>query len=153
MASRASLPAAERRLRSQLHQLLSQSEGFLHGSLIEMSRRCGNPRCRCAREDALKHRSLYLGQTCAGKPTMLYVPADLEPVVRRWVEDYRRAAALLEELCGQGRERIGEAKVQARAHKRENRTKAAAAKGKSTGKTKGYGSKTKTTRNQAPKPS
>jgi hypothetical protein len=151
VTSRTSLPAAERRLRSQLHQLLSQAEGFLHGSLIEMSRRCGNPRCRCAREDALKHRSLYLGQTRSGKSSMLYVPADLEATVRRWVEDYQRAAALLEELCAQGRERVGEAKTRERERKRSKRAKAAAAKGKSAGRSKGGGGKT--TRNQAPKPS
>ena len=47
-ANRASLSAEDRRLRSRLRQLLSQADGFLHGSLIEMARRCGNPRCRCA---------------------------------------------------------------------------------------------------------
>jgi len=126
--SPASLSPEERRLRSRLHQLLSQAEGFLHGSLIEMSRRCGNPRCRCAASDANKHRSLYLGQTHKGKTTMLYVPRDLEETARRWAGDFREASELLEALSRQGRGRISEAKTKTRAAKKAARKRPAAKK-------------------------
>ena len=109
-----SLPVAERRLRSRLHQLLHQAEGLLHGSLIEMARCCGNPRCRCAVAESQKHRSLYLGQTRRGKTSMQYVPKDLEPTVRRWVEDFRKALELLEALSQEGWLRLSAAKAKAR---------------------------------------
>lgn len=105
-----SLPARERQLRSRLHQLLSEAEGFLHGSLIEMARRCGKPGCRCASDDQARHRSLCLGQTRGGKTTMIHIPADLESRVRQWVENFQEAAALLEELSQQGRKRLQQAK-------------------------------------------
>jgi hypothetical protein len=124
----ASLSAEERRLRSRLHQLLSRAEGFLHGSLIEMARRCGNPRCRCAASDANKHRSLYLGQTREGKSTMLYVPRDLEETVRRWSGNFQEAADLLEALNRQGRNRISETKTKAGAAKKIARKKPPAKK-------------------------
>ena len=89
--SPASLPAPEREARSRLHQLLSESEGFLHGSLIAMARRCGKPSCRCASDDRARHRSLCLGQTLGGKTTMVHIPADLEPLVRQWVDNFLRA--------------------------------------------------------------
>jgi len=108
-----SLPAKERQLRSRLHQLLSEAEGFLHGSLIEMARRCGKPGCRCASDDQARHRSLCLGQTRGGKTTMIHIPAELEPRVRQWVENYRQAAELLEELSQQGRTRLKKTKQQA----------------------------------------
>ena len=109
--SPASFSVEERRIRSQLHQLLSQAEGFLRGSLIEMARRCGNPRCRCASHDANKHRSLYVGRSREGKTTMQYVPGEEEQTVRRWAGDFQRAAALLEDLSQQGHRRLSESKA------------------------------------------
>lgn len=108
-----SLPAKERQLRSRLHQLLSGAEGFLHGSLIVMARRCGKPGCRCASDDQARHRSLCLGQTRGGKTTMIHIPADMEPRVGQWVENFNEAATLLEELSQQGRKRLKQAKQQA----------------------------------------
>ena len=113
--SPASLPAGERRLRSRLHQILSDAEGFLHGSLIVTARRCGKPTCRCATDDDARHTSLCLGQTHKGKTTMVHVPKDLEPLVRQWVANYRNASDLLEQLNGQGRERLAGAKARKRA--------------------------------------
>jgi hypothetical protein len=110
----ASLPPEERRLRSQLHQLLSAAEGFLHGSLIEMARRCGKPSCHCATHEEARHRSLYLGQTLKGKTTMEYVPKELEPTVRQWAGDFQLALDLLERLNQQGRDRLKARKQRAK---------------------------------------
>ncbi len=115
--SPASLSAAERRLRSRLHQLLSNSEGFLHGSLIVMARRCGKPSCRCATDDNARHPALCLGQTYKGKTTMVHIPKALEPLVRQWVDNFQDASSLLERLSQQGRERLADAKAQQRAAK------------------------------------
>lgn len=106
----ASLPAPERHARSRLHQLLSEAEGFLHGSLIVMARRCGKPTCRCASDDGARHHSLCLGQTREGKTTTVHIPADLEPLVRRWVDNFQQASGLLEQLSREGRARLGYAK-------------------------------------------
>lgn len=110
--SPASLPASERQLRSRLHQLLSQGDGFLHGSLIKMARRCGKPSCRCASDDAARHRSLCLGQTHGGKTTTVHIPADLEPLVRQWSDNFQQASRLLEQLSQQGRGRLAKTKAQ-----------------------------------------
>ncbi len=112
--SPASLSAAERRLRSRLHQLLSNADGFLHGSLIVMARRCGKPSCRCATDDNARHPALCLGQTHQGKTTMVHVPKQLEALVRQWVGNFQDAADLLEQLSQQGRERLANAKAQKR---------------------------------------
>jgi hypothetical protein len=104
------LPAAERQCCSTLHQLLNQAEGFLHGSLIIMARRCGKPSCRCAADDNARHESLYLGQTLGGKTTMIYVPARLERTVRQWHDNFQQAELLIEQLSQQGRVRLSQAK-------------------------------------------
>jgi hypothetical protein len=108
--SKSLLPADERQVRSKLHQLLNQAEGFLHGSLIVMARRCGKPSCRCAADDNAKHQSLYLGQTLEGKTTMIYIPARLEPTVRQWHDNFQQAGQLVELLNQQGRARLSRTK-------------------------------------------
>jgi hypothetical protein len=123
-----SLPAPEREARSRLRQLLSESGGFLHGSLIAMARRCGKPSCRCASDDQARHRSLCLGQTLGGKTTMVHIPADLEPLAREWVDNFIRADRLLEELSEQGRGRLAKAKAKSRARGSEG-TAAPASRG------------------------
>lgn len=105
------LPAAERQCRSKLHQVLNQAEGFLHGSLIIMARRCGKPSCRCAADDKARHESLYLGQTLGGKTTMIYIPARLERTVRQWHDNFQQAELLIEQLSQQGRIRLSQAKA------------------------------------------
>jgi hypothetical protein len=155
--SPASLPREERLLRSRLHQLLSRAEGFLHGSVIEMARRCGNPRCRCASDDKYRHHSLYLGQTREGKTTMHYIPKDQESTVRRWAGDFQRAAAYLEDLSQQGRNRLSEAKADKSAAKKAVAKKKKAPQKKAAHKKKkpaaGKARKKKTTRKPPPKPS
>jgi len=106
MPSPASLSSRERHLRSRLHLLITNAEGFIHGSVIEMARKCGKPSCRCASDDNLKHRSRYLGQTRGGKNSMVYLPADLEAPVRRKVEHFQQALDLLEELNVEARLRL-----------------------------------------------
>jgi hypothetical protein len=118
-------------LRSQLHQVLSSAEGFLHGSLIEMSRRCGKPSCRCATDQGAKHRSLYLGQTRKGKTTMEYVPKELEETVRDWAANFQLAIELLEQINQQGRVRL-----KARKKKSSSKPKASTKKSSARKKTK-----------------
>jgi hypothetical protein len=87
---------------------------MIHGSLIEVARRCGKPSCRCATDEDAKHRSLYLGRTHEGKTTMDYVPKHLEQTVRQWVEDCRTVLELIEGINSQGRARLKERKSRAR---------------------------------------
>ncbi len=70
---------------------------MLQGSLVTMKRKCGKEGCRCARGHL--HVSLYLATRCEGKRKMIYVPRELEEKARRWVEEGREAARLLETLC------------------------------------------------------
>jgi len=42
---------------------------------------------------------------------MVYIPAGLEPLVRRWTGNFQQASRLLEQLNQEGRERLGKAKA------------------------------------------
>ena len=105
MKPRTQLSAEERTARSRLRWLLADAQPFIHGSLIEMARACGNPNCRCAREGA-KHHSLYVGRTRQRKTRMQYVPKALEGPARAGVARYDQARELLDELGEQGLENL-----------------------------------------------
>ncbi|MEI6789474.1 MAG: DUF6788 family protein [bacterium] len=89
--------SADKAARSRLHQLLERADGLAHGSLIRMARRCGNPRCRCATEDK-KHESWYLGVTEKRKTRMKHLPKGMEAKVRRWLDQYKLARQLLDQM-------------------------------------------------------
>lgn len=101
------LSAADRTARSQLHQVLEQADGLIHGSLIRMRRRCGNPRCRCATQDQ-KHESWYLGITRKRTTRMKHIGKDKEATVRRWLEAHRKARHLLETISAEAWKRLSE---------------------------------------------
>ena len=109
MKHRKGLSATDRAARSQLRKLLEQADGMAHGSLIHMARRCGNPNCRCAVEDK-KHRSWYLGLTQNRKTRMKHIAKHQEAMVRRWVQAYQQARALLDQISQEAWKRLTEDK-------------------------------------------
>lgn len=105
MKHRGSVPKNERTLRSRLHKLLNQKDGFIHGSIIRMARRCGNPNCKCTTKGQ-EHVSLYLGQTRKGKTKMKYISGSWETRIKRWVRNYKQASDLLEQVSEEGWQRL-----------------------------------------------
>jgi len=95
MIDRSHRPVAERQARSRLAQLITQ-QPFLRGSLVERSRPCGKPSCRCQRGQL--HRSLYLATRHNGRRALLYIPRALEDTVRQWVNNGRSLSAQLQSL-------------------------------------------------------
>lgn len=119
MRHRTAFSPQERSLRSQLHHLLEHAEGFARGSLIEMARCCGHPRCRCVLKGQ-KHTSLYLGQSQQGAPRMQAIPKSRQPEVRRWVANFQQARALLEALSQQGWSRLAPSAPQQKRPRRKD---------------------------------
>ena len=107
MRHRGVLSRKERSVRSRLHKLIADADGFVHGSLIRMARTCGNPRCKCATKGE-KHVSLYLGQTRKRKTRMKYIPKAWEGRIRRWAGNYQQAVDLLEEISDEGWRKLRE---------------------------------------------
>jgi hypothetical protein len=101
--TRAKMSQRERDCRSRLTQLLYDS-GLIRGSLAVRARTCGKPNCRCARGE--KHVSLYLVERENGKYRQVFIPKDLEEVVRLWVQNHRKARDLIEEISRVHYERV-----------------------------------------------
>lgn len=108
MRNRAHLPEEERSRLSRLKQLLDSGDGLLRASLYYMKRRCGKPYCHCTRGEL--HVSLYLCHSQRGKSRLKYVSAEEEAQVRAWVERYKEARRLLDEVAQMHWERLHGAK-------------------------------------------
>ena len=93
----------ERDARGRLAQLIHDG-GLIRGSLVVRQRTCGKPNCRCARGE--KHASLYLVVSEEGKYRQVFVPKDLEQVVRLWVENHQKAKDLFEEISRMHHDRV-----------------------------------------------
>jgi len=103
------LSAQDRSARSRLRLLLDRADGFIHGSMIRMARRCGNPGCHCATKDEL-HVSWCLGVTEKRRSRMKHIPKNKEITVRRWVRQYQEARRLLDLMSQEAWQRLGKGK-------------------------------------------
>jgi len=70
---------------------------MVDGSLVVVHRRCGNPRCRCARGH--KHPAHYLMRKVGGKTHSVYIPVDLVEDVRQWNQEFRRLKRPVATIC------------------------------------------------------
>lgn len=100
---RARMSQRERDSRSRLAQLIHDG-GLIRGTLAVRERTCGKPNCKCAKGQ--KHVSLYLVESVGGKYRQVFIPKDLEAVVRLWVQNHQKARNLLEEISRLHYERV-----------------------------------------------
>jgi len=79
-------------------QRLARLGPFLPASLTVTRTRCGNPRCRCAREGAIHETALLTWKE--GKTTRtLHVPRALRRDVARWIEEWRTLKRLIDAMA------------------------------------------------------
>jgi hypothetical protein len=73
---------------------------LLRGSLITLSRRCGNPACRCAKGEL--HQTPALSWSVMGKTKMLTLREQDLPVVQQALARYKKALADLDQQAMEG---------------------------------------------------
>jgi hypothetical protein len=86
---------------------------MIDGSLVVVRRRCGNPRCRCARGE--KHPAHYLTRKAGRKTHSLYIPVGLVEDIRRWNQEHRRLKRLVAEICERQRKVVASVRAERRA--------------------------------------
>ena len=95
--------ALRQRQKAMLHRL-PPLKAILRGSLVERYKRCGKPGCKCANGPG--HGPKYYLTVSFPKrpPQMEYVPEVVQEKVKQYLENYRRAKEILEELSSINRE-------------------------------------------------
>jgi len=76
---------------------LARIEPFLPASLTVTRTRCGNPRCRCAREGPI-HQTALLTWKEGGKTRTLHVPVGLRDEVAQWIVEWKKLKKLVERM-------------------------------------------------------
>jgi len=77
---------------------LSRLGPFLPASLTVTRTRCGNPRCRCAREGPV-HETALLTWKEGGKTHSLHVPRELRGEVAQWIAEWRILKGLVDRMA------------------------------------------------------
>ena len=95
----------ERRALSELRRILN-TPGLLRASLIRAKRRCGRSYCHCAKAKHHWHLAWYMGQSQGGRARMKYIPPELLPEIRLWVERYQETKKLLDEVSNENWNKI-----------------------------------------------
>ena len=88
---------ALRTRRRRLAVRLGDVEAVLAGSLVEQTRRCGKPGCRCAGGDPHGPYAYFAAKT-AGRGRLRYVPSDLVALVRAGLARGEQVEAVLAEI-------------------------------------------------------
>ncbi|WP_190813996.1 DUF6788 family protein [Saccharopolyspora pogona] len=83
--------------RRRLVARLGDAERLLAGSLVEQTRRCGKPDCRCAAGEPHGPYAYFAPKT-AGRGRLRYVPATLVEVVRRYLHTGGEVEAAVAEI-------------------------------------------------------
>jgi hypothetical protein len=106
--------------RRQAQRSLPPLEEIVRGSVFTRRLRCGKPSCRCAR--GALHRATYLAVSFAGGRTeQLCLPAELVPVARRWVANYRAWWKALETISALNREWLRQRRAASDKHSGQRR--------------------------------
>ena len=92
---RSKMSAQEREVRSRLAQF-AHAKPWVHATLNVRHVTCGKSGCHCAQGE--RHRAVYLVSSAKGKKRQVFVPPELEEEVRQWVDNYRAATGLLEQV-------------------------------------------------------
>jgi hypothetical protein len=90
-------PTLIRRMLQARLQRLTPTQPLLAGSLGAVTRRCGNPGCRC-HHGGPKHPAHQLTFKDRGRSRSVHVPHDLVPQVQTWLRENRRLHDLLQEI-------------------------------------------------------
>ena len=96
--------------RQSLAGRLGEVEEVLTGSLVEQTRRCGKPGCRCA-EGEPHGPYTYLSPRTRGRGRLRYVPAGLTEVVRRHLRRGAQVDAVLAEISAINAELLARRKL------------------------------------------
>ena len=96
--------------RQSLAGRLGVVEEVLTGSLVEQTRRCGKPGCRCA-EGEPHGPYTYLSPRTRGRGRLRYVPAGLTEVVGRHLRRGAQVDAVLAEISAINAELLARRKL------------------------------------------
>ena len=87
----------------QILERIRKINPFVQASLSISKKRCGNPKCRCAKEGPI-HQAALLTWKEGKRTRTLYVPMEFRKEVAKWVEEGKLLKRLIGEMSKAQRE-------------------------------------------------
>ena len=85
---------------------IARTGPFMMASPVYVKVKCGNPRCKCARDKKARHEKLHLSWMDAEGSGTQYVPVGLRKEVLEWVENYWMVKEHMKEMTDLSRRMI-----------------------------------------------
>jgi hypothetical protein len=85
--------------RAALLRNLPDLQKLIRGSLIERYKRCGKSGCKCATGQGHGPKHYLSTHQPGGTPLMEYVPQSYEEQIKEYLENFRQAREILDEIC------------------------------------------------------
>lgn len=80
---------------------------MVNGSLSELTRRCGDPSCACARDPSRRHGPhLYLKFSTEGNACSVYIPAEQQEAIRQAHAAWLRFNEVASQMAADNRQRF-----------------------------------------------
>jgi len=95
----------KRRRDAQLRKI-SKIGPFMMATADWVKVKCGNPKCKCARDKEKRHEKLHLGWTDSQGSGTQYVPVGLREEVLEWIENYWKLKECMKEVTSLTRQMI-----------------------------------------------
>ena len=96
-------------------EIIQSGQPVYRGSLIQYSRRCGSPRCKCARGHL--HQGWALSVSVEGKTQVVYIPDEMRREVAAGLRRHEELGKLIERIC-----KADTRKLRTRARRNKKRT-------------------------------
>jgi len=100
---------------------IARTGPFIMASPVYVKVRCGNPRCKCAKNKAARHTKLHLTWADSEGTGTQYVPVALRKEVLNWVENYWTVKEHMKDMTSLSRKMIH---IYSRTKKKAGRKKA-----------------------------
>jgi hypothetical protein len=96
MSSRREIDHRRQELHVQMQALVYAP--LMRGSIVERRRRCGSPRCACAKDESARHPGKYLSVHLDGRTSVVHLRAEDEDHVRAAIDAYERLWRIIDGL-------------------------------------------------------
>lgn len=83
--------------REELVQQIRRLSPWIQGSVVVVTRVCGQPGCAC-HHGGKKHPAMYLTGKEQGRTVALYVPRKMEAEARVWADHYKQLKKLIRKI-------------------------------------------------------
>lgn len=85
---------------------IAETGPFIMATATPLKVKCGNSKCKCARDKKYRHKKLHLSWTDSKGSGTCYVPVDIRKEVMNWIENYWTVKELMREMTELSRKMI-----------------------------------------------